>query len=204
MRKILFFAVAVCSIAALFSMKSYAQGLKPGDQAVDFNLKNIDGKMVSLSGMQNNKGAILIFTCNHCPFSIAYEDRIIALHQRYAQLGYPVIAINSNDPAIAPDDSYDKMIERASDKKFPFVYLYDETQKIAAAYGASRTPHVYLLQKEGNAYKVAYIGAIDDNTEDAAAVKKNYVQKALGELMAGKPVSEPFTKAIGCTIKWKK
>ena len=204
MRKMLLIAVALCIIQTLLPINSFAQGLKPGDAAVDFNLKNVDGKMVSLSALQDNKGAIVIFTCNHCPFSIAYEDRIIALHQRYSQLGYPVIAINPNDPSIAPGDSYDKMIERAAEKKFPFVYLYDETQKIASSYGASRTPHVYLLQKEGNSYKVAYIGAIDDNTEDVSAVKKNYVQKALGELMAGKPVSEPSTKAIGCSIKWKK
>lgn len=183
---------------------SLGQGLNVGDKAVDFNLKNVDGKMVSLSGMQNNKGAIVIFTCNNCPFSIAYEDRIIALHQRYASQGYPVVAINPNDAERVPEDSYKNMKKRAREKKFPFVYLHDETQEIAKAYGATRTPHLFILNKgtDGD-YVVRYIGAIDNNTDDPMAADKKYVENVINELNNGSAVTTPMTKAIGCSIKWK-
>ena len=119
-------------------------GYKVGDVAADFNLKNIDGSMKSLAGYKDAKGFIVVFTCNHCPFSIAYEDRIIGIHNRFSSMGYPVIAINPNDVATVPDDSYEKMIERAKEKKFPFDYLHDETQEVAKRFGAARTPHVYV------------------------------------------------------------
>jgi peroxiredoxin len=178
-------------------------GFKVGDKAADFNLKNVDGKMVSLAGLKNNKGAIVIFTCNHCPFSVAYEDRIIALHNKYAAQGYPVVAINPNDPVKSPDDSFDAMVVRAAEKKFPFPYIYDVDQKVASVYGAVRTPHVFVLTREENAYNVAYIGAIDDNTYEPENVQTRYVEQALDEILAGKKVTTNFTKAIGCTIKWK-
>ncbi|MFN0015925.1 MAG: thioredoxin family protein [Saprospiraceae bacterium] len=176
-------------------------GLHIGDTAIDFSLKNVNGKNVSLAGIKKAKGYIVVFTCNHCPFAVAYEDRIIALHKKYAKLGYPVVAINPNDKDVAPDDSYDKMKKRAKDKKFPFVYLYDETQEIAKAYGATRTPHVYLLDKDR---KVRYIGAIDDNHEEPSAVKEKFLENAVDALMAGKEIATTETKAIGCTIKWTK
>jgi len=179
------------------------EGYKPGDEVKDFKLKNIDGKMVSLGGIKDAKGYIVVFTCNHCPYAKAYEDRIIALHNENAEEGYPVIAINSNDPKAAPEDSWEKMKERAKEKEFPFVYLFDENQEVAKRFGAVRTPHVFLLQKEGGKMKVAYIGAIDDNWEDANAATKHYVQAAIDELKDGKPIAEAQTKAIGCTIKWK-
>lgn len=178
-------------------------GINVGDKAVDFNLKGVDGKMVSLKGLENNKGAIVIFTCNHCPFSVAYEDRIIALHNKYASKGFPVVAINSNDDKKVPEDSFDNMVIRAGEKKFPFVYLHDATQEIATAYGAARTPHVYVLLKGKDGYNVSYIGAIDDNTYEPENITVRYVEKAVDELLEGKPVTTPFTKAIGCTIKWK-
>ena len=175
----------------------------PGSKAIDFKLKNVDGKMVSLADYKDAKGFIVTFTCNHCPFSKAYEDRIIALHNKYAKEGYPVVAINSNDKTIAPEDSYDGMIERAKEKNFPFAYLYDESQEIAKTYGATRTPHIYLLKKEGKDLVIKYVGAIDDNSDDPAAVTKKYVESAMDELLAGKEVTTNSTKAIGCTIKWK-
>ncbi|MFM8456806.1 MAG: thioredoxin family protein, partial [Ignavibacteria bacterium] len=141
-----------------------AEGLKIGDDAVDFSLKNIDGSMISLANYSNDKGIVVIFTCNHCPFSKAYEDRIIDLHNSYSKKGYPVLAINPNDPISVPEDSFDNMKERAKEKGFTFKYVIDETQSIAKHYGATRTPHVYLLKKQsGNTFKIAYIGAIDDN-----------------------------------------
>lgn len=175
-------------------------GYVVGDTVKDFSLKNVNGKTVSLSDYKRTKGAIIVFTCNHCPYAKAYEQRIIDLHQQYASKGYPVIAINPNDPAREPEDSYENMQKRAAEKKYPFVYLFDETQAIARQFGASRTPHVYLLSGK----KIVYIGAIDDNSEDASAVKVKYVEQAIAELEANKAVSVPSTKAIGCGIKWAK
>jgi len=175
-------------------------GYRVGDVARDFNLKNVDGKMVSLAKIKKAKGYVVIFTCNHCPFAVAYEDRIIALHKKYAKKGFSVVAINPNDKDIQPADSYEKMQERAKQKGFPFVYLYDETQEIARAYGATRTPHVYLLDKDR---RVRYIGAIDDNHENPEEVKERYLENAIEALLAGKEVPRPETKAIGCTIKWR-
>jgi peroxiredoxin len=191
--------VAAMAIATAFT-GGPGEGYQVGDTARDFNLKNIDGKMRSLAGIENAKGYIVVFTCNHCPYAIAYEDRIIDLNKKYAPLGYPVVAINPNDVVKQPDDSFEKMQLRATEKGFTFPYLYDDTQEIAKAYGATRTPHVYLLDKNR---VVRYIGAIDDNHEDATEVKEKYLENAINALRNGQAVAVPQTKAIGCTIKWK-
>ena len=181
-----------------------AKGYKAGDVAIDFSLKNIDGKMVSLADYKDAKGFIVVFTCNHCPFAQAYEQRIIDLDKKYAAQGYPVIAINPNDPEREPEDSYENMQKRAAEKGYSFVYLFDQTQEIAKTYGATRTPHIYLLKKTKKGNIVQYVGAIDDNYEDANAVKEQYLATAIAEMQAGKPVSNTMTKAIGCGIKWRK
>lgn len=186
---------------AAMSFKSEDPGYKVGDTARDFKLKNANGKKTSLAGLKKAKGYIVVFTCNHCPFAKAYEDRIIALHNKYAPLGYPVVAINPNDKDVQPADSFEKMKERAKEKKFPFAYLYDETQEIAKAYGATRTPHIYLLDKNR---VVKYIGAIDDNSEEPEKVKEKYLENAIDALREGKEISVKETKAVGCGIKWKK
>lgn len=175
-----------------------------GDFARDFNLKNIDGNMVSLANFNEAKGFIVIFTCNSCPYAKMYEDRINELDQKFKGQGYPVIAIQPNDPIASPDDSFENMQQRAKEKNFTFPYLIDETQEITKIYGATRTPHVYLLNKERGKMKVTYIGAIDDNYRDASAVKVKYVEDAIAELDASRSVSNNYTKAIGCTIKWAK
>ncbi len=185
-----------------------AEGPKPagvgvGQAAVAFNLPNIDGKSVSLADYSSAKGVIVVFTCNHCPYSVKYEDRIVALDKKYKSLGYPVVAINPNDATAYPDDSFDKMKVRAKEKGFTFPYLHDESQAIAKAYGALRTPHVYVLQREGTAFTVRYIGAIDNDTE-AKNITEKYVEKAVDALLTGQTVAMAETKAIGCTIKWKK
>lgn len=180
-----------------------AGGYKVGDKARDFSLKNVDGSMVSLADYEDAKGIILVFTCNHCPVSKKYEDRIIALDKKYKELGYPVIAINPNDAAKVPEDSYPNMQRRAKEKGFSFPYIYDDTQEIATAYGASRTPHVFILQKNGNDYIVKYIGAIDNNTKDASAADDKYVEEAVDALLKGKTPETDHTSAIGCGIKWK-
>jgi peroxiredoxin len=179
-------------------------GYAVGDIAADFNLKSVAGKMVKLADYKKAKGFIVVFTCNHCPFSQAYEQRIIDLHKKYAPLGYPVVAINPNDAGREPEDSYPKMQELAKAKKYPFAYLHDETQQTAKTYGAARTPHVFVLQKTKAGNKVMYIGAIDDNYEDAKAATERYVETAVNNLLKGKIITKTSTKAIGCTIKWKK
>lgn len=179
-------------------------GYKIGDEAADFSLKNIDGKMVSLSDFPDVKGFIVIFTCNHCPYAKAYEDRIVALDKKYKSLGYPVIAINPNDPVAQPEDSFENMKIRAKEKSFTFPYLLDEGQKIYPQYGATKTPHVFLLNKENGKNIVRYIGAIDNNYDDPSDVSERYVEDAVDALLAGKPVPKETTVAIGCTIKVKK
>lgn len=176
-------------------------GYDIGDTAEDFKLKNVDGKMVSLSQFKSAKGFIVIFTCNTCPYSVAYEDRIIALNNKYEPKGYPVIAINPNNPAISNGDSFELMQKRAEEKGFTFPYLFDEGQKVYPKYGATRTPHVFLLNRENNHLKVKYIGAIDNNSQDASAVTEKYVEKAVEALLTDKKIDPSITKAIGCGIK---
>jgi peroxiredoxin len=175
-----------------------------GDLATDFKLKNVDGRMVSMADYPDAKGFVLTFTCNTCPYSVAYEDRLIALHQKYAPQGYPLIAINPNDASVSPRDSYKEMQKRAKEKNFPFPYLQDATQNITRTYGATRTPHMYVVQRQQDGTpKIAYIGTIDDNYREPQRVQKKYLETALDELISGKQVSQPNTKAIGCTIKWR-
>lgn len=174
-------------------------GYEVGDTARDFELKNVDGEMVSLSDYGNAKGYIVIFTCNTCPYSKMYEQRIIDLHNKYATQGFPVIAINPNDTKKSPGDSFEKMKELAAEKKYPFPYLIDETQKITKDYGATNTPHVYVLNKER---KVVYIGSIDNNPKDGASADKFYVEDAIKAVKNNSTPETTKTKAIGCTIKW--
>lgn len=178
-------------------------GYSVGDMATDFSLKNIDDQMVSLSDYNEAKGFIVIFTCNHCPFSVAYEDRIIALDKKYKEQGYPVIAINPNDPEVNPDDSFELMKVRASEKGFTFPYLFDEGQEIYPQYGATKTPHVYILEKTDAGNRVAYIGAIDDNSKEPENVTEKYVENAVDALLNGNQPELTETVAIGCSIKFK-
>jgi peroxiredoxin len=176
-------------------------GYEIGSIATDFSLKNVDNKMVSLKDYKEAKGFIVIFTCNHCPYAVAYEDRIIDLDKKYKKLGYPVIAINPNNPEKQKDDSFDKMQVRAKEKGFTFPYLFDDGQKIYPQYGATKTPHVYVLQKTDKGNVVKYIGAIDDNHSDETAVEQKYVQNAVDALLKNQEVKVKTTKAIGCSIK---
>ncbi len=195
----------VFSLLAILAMgvATFA-GVVVGDAAPDFKLKNIDGKTVTLKDYTNAKGIIVIFTCNHCPYAVQYEDRIIALNKNLKDKGFPVIAINPNDATKYPDDNFDGMVKRAKDKGFNFPYLHDDTQEVAKAYGATRTPHVFLLVKgKDNKFTVAYIGAIDNDTENVNPEKTKYVENAVTALNANKKPDPSSTKAIGCTIKWK-
>lgn len=196
MKKIIFLTIV------LFSVGLNAQkGYDIGDSATDFKLKNIDNTFVSLSDFKDAKGFILIFTCNTCPYAVAYEDRIEALNKKYALKGFPVVAIMPNNTDIKPGDSLEAMKQRSEEKGFTFPYLIDENQHIFPQYGAKKTPHVYVLSKENDVNVVKYIGAIDDNYKDASLVKTKYVEDAVDALLMGMDVSVKITKAIGCSIK---
>ena len=177
------------------------KGYKVGDEATNFTLENIDGKKTSLSDYKDAKGFIIVFTCNTCPYSVAYEDRIMALDKKYKTKGYPVVAINPNDPAAKSGDSMAAMKVRAKEKGFTFPYLLDVGQKIYPQYGASRTPHVYILERQGNKYIVQYIGAIDNSSRNPDAVTERYAEDALDALLAGQQPTTTYTRAIGCSIK---
>ena len=180
---------------------SAQNGYNIGDVATDFKLENIDGNFISLSNFSEAKGFILIFTCNTCPYAVTYEDRIEALNKKYAPMGYPVVAIMPNNTKIKPGDSLEAMKKRAIEKGFTFPYLIDREQSIFPQYGATKTPHVYILEKIKGENIVRYVGAIDDNYKDPLLVKIKYVENAVEELLNSKEVSISKTKAIGCSIK---
>ena len=196
--------IIILGLLSFSSIKKINSGYQVGDEATDFKLKNIDGKMVSLSDYNSAKGFIVIFTCNHCPYAKKYEDRIVALDKMFKSKGYPVIAINPNDATVQPQDGFAEMQTRAKEKGFTFPYLVDEGQKIYPIYGATKTPHVYILKKENGKNIVKYIGAIDNNYENPNDVSEFYVQDAVNQLLKNEAVKTEKTVAIGCTIKVKK
>jgi len=175
-------------------------GYALGDAIADFRVKNVDGRSITLADYRTQKGLIVVFTSNHCPFSKAYEDRLIALDRQFSPQGYPVLAIMPNDPAVYEDDSFGNMTVRARAKNYSFPYGIDETQ-VANAFGATRTPQVYVLKQVNRQFILEYVGAIDDSPQDSAGVKRRYVEEAVGSLLAGRPVQSPITKPIGCAIR---
>ena len=199
MKKILL--VGIFSLVAV--SLTLAAGYNVGDKVDDFKLENVDGKYVSLADYSDAKGFIVVFTCNGCPYAKAYQDRIIDLDKKYKPMGYPVVAINPNDTDLKPDDNLEAMKNRAEEKGFTFPYLKDATQEVYRMYGATRTPHIYVLTRDNNELLVSYVGAIDDNYQDASAVQETYLASALDALLDGKQPNPSFTKAIGCSIKAK-
>lgn len=184
-------------------IKKAGVGYGIGDIVADFKLKNIDGKMVSLKDFNSAKGFVIIFVSNHCPFSKSYEDRILGIDRKYAAQGFPVIAINPNDPEAYEEDSFANMQTRAKEKGYTFPYLTDNTQTVTKLFGAIRTPQAFVLKNENGQVTVQYIGALDNNAQDPFNVTKHYVTDALNNLLLNKPVVTTTTKAIGCAIKWK-
>lgn len=193
----LFILSALSALNSLPTVKGY----QIGDMVDDFKLQNIDGKMVSLSDYNDTKGVIVVFTCNTCPYAVAYEDRIVALDKVFAPKGYPVLAIMPNNIEVKPADDLIHMKQRSEEKGFTFPYLIDADQTVYPKFGATKTPHVYILKTTPKGHQVKYIGAIDDNFQDAKKVKTTYVADAIEELLNGKEVSVSETRAIGCTIK---
>lgn len=180
------------------------QGYQVGDVIKDFSLKNVNNKNVSLADYKDAKGFVVVFTCNTCPVAKAYQERIAALNATYAEKGYPVIAINPNDADAVPAESFNKMQALAREKKFTFPYLLDPDHVVTKQFGATRTPHVFILNKTAGGNVVSYIGAIDSDPEDGNASKTDFVKNAVDDLLAGKQPVVSSTKAIGCSIKWKK
>lgn len=192
--------ILLISTAFIFQNWTAPSGYLVGDKVDNFSLKNVDENFVSLSDYHGSKGLLVIFTCNHCPYAQIYEQRIINLHKKYAPLGIPVVAINPNSPLIVPEDSFEEMQKRATAKKYPFAYLYDEDQTVMHKFGATRTPHVFLLDSNR---VVRYIGAIDDNPESPKSAKNRWVESAVEALLSGVNPFPDFTRAVGCTVKKK-
>lgn len=195
--------LAVAIAISAFTLNT-SKGYKVGDTASDFKLKNIDDTMVSLADFKDSKGFIIVFTCNMCPYSVANEDRLISLDKKFKQKGYPVIAINPNDPKVSRGDSFEGMKTRAKEKGFTFPYLFDEGQKVYPMYGATKTPHVYILNKDNDKLVVEYIGAIDDSSRDENSVSERFVEDAVEALIKGEKPKKNNTRAIGCSIKDKR
>ena len=168
--------------------------------APDFSLAGIDGKYYSLSDFEANPLLLIIFSCNHCPYVQAYEERIKKLQNDYREKGLQIVAINANDADKYTEDSFEEMKKRAKEKQFNFLYLRDESQETAKLFGAAFTPELFLFNAERN---LIYTGKIDDNWREPEKVQTTYLQNAIEEYLSGKEISIPETYAIGCTIKWK-
>jgi len=196
----------ILSLLMSLNILSTAQDLRIsiGGTAPAFSLMNVNGKKVGFSDYPNAKGFIIVFTCNTCPYSKAYEKRIIDLNNKFSPLQFPLIAINPNDPVGSPGDSFQKMKEHAAAAHFTFPYLYDKDQSVTTIYGAKNTPHVYIVSKKGDTYTVEYIGAIDNDTPNKDPAKVNFAEDAVLALLQDKKPAINFTRAIGCRIVWKK
>lgn len=171
-----------------------------GSACPDFELPSTRGESKSLKSYEGKKLLLIGFTCNHCPYVQAYEERLNHLTKLFRDRGVAVACINSNDAENYPDDSFEKMKERALEKGFAFDYLRDEDQSVAKAFDAACTPEFYLYN---SSRRLVYHGRIDDNMKEPESVKENYLQNAIEDLLAGQPVRKPQTSAIGCSIKWK-
>jgi peroxiredoxin len=174
--------------------------LRSGDEAIAFELPGVDDCRHALADYADKEAVAVIFTCNHCPYARAWEDRIVQIQADYAERGVQVIAISANDPQKYPADSFPKMKERAQEKGFNFPYLFDESQEVARAYGAERTPEVFLFEKNRG---LLYHGAVDDNYDDPRAVENHYLRDALDASLADKEPAVSETPPVGCTIKWR-
>jgi len=194
-------------VLAAAARPAHGEEIAIGATAPAFELRGTDGKMHTLADITSAHGdaaapkaTVVVFTCNHCPYAKAYEPVLIDLAKKYAERGVAWVLINPNDPEIQPEDAFDKMVERAKEKGYPFPYVIDTTQSIAKAYGATVTPHVFLLDPERN---VRYRGRINDNKDPAKAETHDLVD-AIEAVLADHEVATTATKAFGCTIKWKK
>ena len=198
MKKVI--AVSVLGVAAAVAADVAALSLGDAAPMAAVKMKAVDGRELSIADAAGAKGTLVMFSCNHCPYVKAWEDRIAAIGNGAPAQGVGVIVINANDPEAYPDDDYAAMQKRAQEKGFKFPYVVDATSDVARAFGATRTPEVYLFDAAG---KLVYKGAIDDNAQDAAKVQHRYLADALEAVSAGREVAVRETKAIGCSIKFR-
>ena len=180
-----------------------SRGIEPGDQAPDFELSNanatVGGGTMTLSDAMGDNGAVVMFTCNHCPYVVGSEERIENAASRARELGMGFVGINSNDPIMYQSDNWDSMVKRAG-KGMSYAYLHDETQAIAHAYGAERTPEFYLLDSNG---AVVYRGRMDDSPRNPMDATTEELGDAMSALAAGDTIANARTDSIGCSVKWK-
>lgn len=186
-----------------FIAQAQTATLKAGDTAPDFKLKNVNNKEVSFASFPKAKGFIVVFTCNTCPYAVGYEQRIIDLDKKFSSQGYPVIAINPNDPEASKADAFDKMQDLAKQKKYPFPYLFDAGQKVTDAYGAKHTPHIFIVSKTSKGNVIEYVGAIDNDPEGTKPEKIKYAEDAIAALKSNQKPTVTQTKEIGCSVKRK-
>lgn len=172
-----------------------------GEKAPDFSLPGVDGKTYSIRSFTDKPVLVVMFTCNHCPYVQAYEDRLFAIQTDYADHGVQLVAINANETRNYPEDDFPQMVQRAKTKGYNFPYLRDENQSVAEAYGAHYTPEIFVLDHER---RLRYTGRIDDNWQNSQAVKSHDLRAAIEALLAGRAVPRPETHTVGCTIKWAK
>lgn len=173
--------------------------LRGGDPAPDFSLPGVDGKTYQLQSFVGKPALVVLFSCNHCPYVQAYEDRLIEIQREYKDRGVQLMAINSNDDMNYPEDSFENMVKRAKAKGYNFPYLRDAFQQVALAYGATHTPHLFVFDHHR---RLRYTGKIDDNWQHPDSVKRRYLREALEAILRDGEPAEPTTHAIGCTIKW--
>jgi peroxiredoxin len=183
--------------------QAQSKTLKAGETAPDFKLKNVDNKEISFESYPKAKGFIVVFTCNTCPYAKAYEQRILELDAKFKSQGYPVIAINPNDPEASKADTFDKMQDLAKEKKYSFPYLFDHGQVVTDQYGAKHTPHLFVVSKTEKGAVVEYTGAIDNDPEGTKSEKTKYVEEVVASLLNNKKPAITETKEIGCTVKRK-
>lgn len=174
--------------------------LRPGDGTLPFELPGVDDGRHSLTDYADRNAVAVVFTCNHCPYAQAWEGRLVDIQSDYADRGAQLVAISSNDAGRYPADGFPEMKRRAEERGFNFPYLYDESQEVARAYGAERTPEVFLFDRAGT---LRYHGTVDDNYDDPSAVRANYLRDAIDAVLDGREPAPAETRPVGCTIKWK-
>jgi len=187
------------SAVLLLAGSSFALEIGAAVPHAERAMKNVDGSMVSVQSVKGEKGVMVIFSCNTCPYVIAWNERMTELGKKAQKNGIGVIVINSNDPKVQPGDNMDAMVEMAKNTGYTFPYVVDEESMMAKAFGATRTPEIFLFNADG---KLVYHGAIDDNSQDASAVEKHYLRDAIHAVKKGTAIETTQTKAIGCTIKF--
>ncbi len=195
-------AVCVLTVSSLAVAGGRKQHLQPGDTIpkADVEMKNVDGKMLSINDVKGEKGTLVIFACNHCPFVKAWQDRIVDIGNTYSKKGIGVILINSNDPDEYETDDFPHMKKQAKKEGYEFAYVVDATSDVARAFDASRTPEAFLFDADDN---LVYHGAIDDNPHHPDKVKKQYLRNALDALLAGEKIQKKETRSVGCSIKFR-